>query len=168
MYDVIEMEDTNTTCIILEYVEGGELFDYIVAKGKLSHTEAAKFLRQILSALEYCHSCFVIHRGRKFYFCWHEDLKPENLLLDSQKNIKINDFGLSNVMTTGKFLTTSCGSPHYSSPEILLRKKYIGPEVDVWSVGNFLTGTKNCRCDLVCYGLRLLALGRRWVECSTE
>jgi len=111
------------------------LFDYIVAKGRLSHEESAKFLRQILSALEYCHETSVIHR----------DLKPENLLLDNHKNIKINDFGLSNVMTHGQFLQSSCGSPHYSSPEILQRTKYIGPEVDIWSVGVILyamvTGT---------------------------
>lgn len=66
------------------------------------------------------------------------DLKPENLLLDSNKNIKINDFGLSNFMDPGAFLTTHCGSPLYSPPEILLECKYIGPEVDMWAMGVIL------------------------------
>jgi len=82
----------------------------------------------MICALEYCHNSLVIHR----------DLKPENLLLDSDKNIKINDFGLSNVMKPGFFFQTSCGSPLYSSPEILMETNYVGPEVDVWSMGVIL------------------------------
>ena len=62
---------------------------------------------QIISGVEYCHRNMVVHR----------DLKPENLLLDSKCNVKIADFGLSNIMRDGHFLKTSCGSPNYAAPE---------------------------------------------------
>lgn len=63
---------------------------------------------QIVSGVEYCHRNMVVHR----------DLKPENLLLDSKCDVKIADFGLSNVMRDGHFLKTSCGSPNYAAPEV--------------------------------------------------
>jgi len=65
-------------------------------------------LVQIISGVEYCHRNMVVHR----------DLKPENLLLDSKWNVKIADFGLSNIMRDGHFLKTSCGSPNYAAPEV--------------------------------------------------
>uniref|UniRef100_A0A8R7PYV9 Protein kinase domain-containing protein n=1 Tax=Triticum urartu TaxID=4572 RepID=A0A8R7PYV9_TRIUA len=68
----------------------------------------------------------------------HCDLKPENLLLDSKYNVKLDDFGLSNVMHDGHFLKTSCGSPNYAAPEVFLGEFYAGPEVDVWSCGVIL------------------------------
>ena len=68
----------------------------------------------------------------------HRDLKPENLLLDQQENVKIADFGLSNMMTDGEFLRTSCGSPNYAAPEVISGKLYAGPEVDIWSCGVIL------------------------------
>ncbi|URE44609.1 SNF1-related protein kinase [Musa troglodytarum] len=84
--------------------------------------------KQIISGVEYCHRNMVAHR----------DLKPENLLLDSKCNVKIADFGLSNVMRDGHFLKTSCGSPNYAAPEVISGKLYAGPEVDVWSCGVIL------------------------------
>jgi len=78
--------------------------------------------------VEYCHRNMVVHR----------DLKPENLLLDSKLNVKIADFGLSNVMRDGHFLRTSCGSPNYAAPEVISGRLYAGPEVDVWSCGVIL------------------------------
>ncbi|KAK4409827.1 SNF1-related protein kinase catalytic subunit alpha KIN10 [Sesamum angolense] len=78
--------------------------------------------------VEYCHRNMVVHR----------DLKPENLLLDSKCNVKIADFGLSNIMRDGHFLKTSCGSPNYAAPEVISGKLYAGPEVDVWSCGVIL------------------------------
>ena len=89
--------------------QAGELFDYIVEKGRLLEDEARHFFQQIISGVEYCHRNMVVHR----------DLKPENLLLDSKMNIKIADFGLSNVMRDGHFLKTSCGSPNYAAPEVV-------------------------------------------------
>jgi serine/threonine protein kinase len=65
-------------------------------------------------------------------------LKPENLLLDKNKNIKIADFGMASLMEEGKLLETSCGSPHYASPEVVKGLKYNGTEADVWSCGVIL------------------------------
>ena len=127
LYEVIE---THTDIyVVMEYVKFGELFDYIVEKGRLQEEEARHFFQQvdyllyytiekllkplflclqIISGVEYCHRNMVVHR----------DLKPENLLLDAKKNVKIADFGLSNVMKDGHFLKTSCGSPNYAAPEV--------------------------------------------------
>ncbi|KAI5067635.1 hypothetical protein GOP47_0018163 [Adiantum capillus-veneris] len=126
LYEVI---DTPTDIyLLMEYVNSGELFDYIVEKGRLGEDEARRFFQQIISGVEYCHRNMVVHR----------DLKPENLLLDSKCNVKIADFGLSNVMRDGHFLKTSCGSPNYAAPEVISGKLYAGPEVDVWSCGVIL------------------------------
>ncbi|CAH9139280.1 unnamed protein product [Cuscuta epithymum] len=126
LYEVIET--TSDIYVVMEYVKSGELFDYIVEKGRLQEDEARKFFQQIISGVEYCHRNMVVHR----------DLKPENLLLDSKCNVKIADFGLSNVMRDGHFLKTSCGSPNYAAPEVISGKLYAGPEVDVWSCGVIL------------------------------
>jgi len=126
LYEVI---DTPTDIFLVnEYVSGGELFDYIVSKGRLSADEARNFFHQIVSGVEYCHFQKIVHR----------DLKPENLLLDANDNIKIADFGLSNLMRDGDFLRTSCGSPNYAAPEVISGHLYAGPEVDVWSCGVIL------------------------------
>jgi 5'-AMP-activated protein kinase catalytic alpha subunit len=126
LYEVI---DTPTDIFLVnEYVSGGELFDYIVSKGRLSSDEARNFFHQIVSGVEYCHFQKIVHR----------DLKPENLLLDNNLNIKIADFGLSNLMRDGDFLRTSCGSPNYAAPEVISGHLYAGPEVDVWSCGVIL------------------------------
>eukprot|EP01043_Picozoa_sp_COSAG02_P063418 COSAG02_NODE_8986_length_2372_cov_1.330840_2_plen_307_part_00 len=126
LYEVI---DTPTDIfVIMEYVSEGELFDYIVEKGRLSEDDGRKFFQQIISGVDYCHRRMVVHR----------DLKPENLLLDSDFNVKIADFGLSNMMKDGNFLKTSCGSPNYAAPEVISGKLYAGPEVDVWSCGVIL------------------------------
>lgn len=113
--------------MVLEYA-GGELFDYIVQHGKMAEEKARRFFQQIICAVEYCHRHKIVHR----------DLKPENLLLDENLNVKIADFGLSNIMTDGNFLKTSCGSPNYAAPEVINGKLYAGPEVDVWSCGVIL------------------------------
>ncbi|ESO03285.1 hypothetical protein HELRODRAFT_112211 [Helobdella robusta] len=114
--------------MVMEYVGGGELFDYIIKHGKLKESEARKFFQQIISGVDYCHRHMIVHR----------DLKPENLLFDKYQNVKIADFGLSNMMTDGEFLKTSCGSPNYAAPEVISGKLYAGPEVDVWSCGIIL------------------------------
>jgi len=126
LYEVI---DTPTDIfVIMEYVSGGELFDYIVMKGRLAENEARRFFQQILTGIEYCHHHMVVHR----------DLKPENLLLSAENNVKIADFGLSNLMADGCFLKTSCGSPNYAAPEVIRGDLYAGAEVDVWSCGVIL------------------------------
>lgn len=126
LYEVVET--ANDIYVVMEYVKSGELFDYIVEKGRLMEDEARHFFQQIISGVEYCHRNMVVHR----------DLKPENLLLDSRANVKIADFGLSNVMRDGHFLKTSCGSPNYAAPEVISGRLYAGPEVDVWSCGVIL------------------------------
>lgn len=114
--------------IVMEYVSGGELFNYITKHGKLNDNESRRFFQQIISGVDYCHRNMVVHR----------DLKPENLLLDSNQNVKIADFGLSNIMIDGDFLKTSCGSPNYAAPEVIAGKLYAGPEIDIWSCGVIL------------------------------
>lgn len=126
LYEVIETQ--TDIYLSMEYVNSGELFDHIVEKGRLNEDEARRFFQQIISGVEYCHRNMVVHR----------DLKPENLLLDSKYNVKIADFGLSNVMRDGHLLKTSCGSPNYAAPEVISGKLYAGSEVDVWSCGVIL------------------------------
>lgn len=126
LYEVIET--TTDIFVVMEYVKCGELFDHIVEKGRLQEEEARNFFQQIIAGVEYCHKNKVCHR----------DLKPENLLLDAKYNVKIADFGLSNIMQDGHLLKTSCGSPNYAAPEVISGKLYAGPEVDVWSCGVIL------------------------------
>jgi serine/threonine protein kinase len=132
LFEIIEDEEKDATYLVFEYVSGGELFNYIVSNGRLTETIARKFLRQIVSALEYCHFNLVVHR----------DLKPENLLLDENNNIKITDFGLANFITPNKF-QTFCGSLHYAAPEILQGQNYGGPPVDVYALGVILYSLVN-------------------------
>lgn len=125
LYEVIS---TPTDIIFVLEFAGGELFNYIVSNGRMSEARARRFFQQIISAVEYSHRLKIVHR----------DLKPENILLDNELNIKITDFGLSNEISDGDFLTTSCGSPNYAAPEVIRGGVYAGPEIDVWSSGVIL------------------------------
>jgi len=126
LYDVYE--NRKYLYLVLEHVSGGELFDYLVKKGRLTPKEARRFFRQIISALDFCHSHSICHR----------DLKPENLLLDDKNNIKVADFGMASLQPQGSMLETSCGSPHYACPEVIRGEKYDGTRADVWSCGVIL------------------------------
>lgn len=122
--------------LLLEYVPGGELFDYLVSRGALPPHEASSYFAQTLSGLRFLHGLGIVHR----------DLKPENLLLDAHKRIRIADLGMACLMKpidkpklpvehSGiessqlmayddelgdvKLLRTSCGSPHYAAPEVV-------------------------------------------------
>ncbi|KAG8851968.1 hypothetical protein FRB96_008983 [Tulasnella sp. 330] len=123
LYDVFEAD--NELFLLLEYIEGGELFDFLVSKGRLQPSEALRYFREIIQGVDYCH---------RFNIC-HRDLKPENLLLDKNKNIKIADFGMAALEISNGMLETSCGSPHYASPEIVAGKAYHGAASDIWSCG---------------------------------
>uniref|UniRef100_A0AAY4A0X3 Maternal embryonic leucine zipper kinase n=1 Tax=Denticeps clupeoides TaxID=299321 RepID=A0AAY4A0X3_9TELE len=128
LYHVIETH--SKIYMVLEYCPGGELFDYIIAKDRLSEEETRMFFRQIVSALAYVHSQGYAHR----------DLKPENLLIDEDHNLKLIDFGLCAKPKGGLNyeLMTCCGSPAYAAPELIQGKAYIGSEADVWSMGVLL------------------------------
>ena len=123
LYDV--KETASSLYIIMEYVQGKELFDYIVDKKRLSEIEACNFYQQIISGIEYLGKIRVVHR----------DLKPENLLLDNKKKIKIVDFGLSNIYPNNELLKTACGSPCYAAPEMINGELYKGLNADIWSSG---------------------------------
>lgn len=114
--------------MVLEYAAGGELFDLIARRERLDEQEARKLFQQIISSIEFSHLDKIAHR----------DLKPENLLLDENLNIRLIDFGLSNVMRDSVPLKTACGSPNYAAPEVISGMIYGGSEVDVWSCGIIL------------------------------
>ncbi|PHH81520.1 hypothetical protein CDD82_581 [Ophiocordyceps australis] len=111
--------------MLFEYVNGGQMLDYIISHGKLKEKQARKFSRQIASALDYCHRNSIVHR----------DLKIENILISKTGDIKIIDFGLSNLFSPRGHLKTFCGSLYFAAPELLQARAYTGPEVDVWSFG---------------------------------
>jgi len=114
--------------IVIQYIEGGELYDYAVSKDRLTEDEARVFWRQLVQGVQYMHSRGVVHR----------DLKLENIMLDKNKNVVIIDMGLSNEMRKDQYLSTFCGSSSYAAPEMFLCRRYKGPEVDVWSLGVIL------------------------------
>ncbi|XP_075052217.1 NUAK family SNF1-like kinase 2 [Mixophyes fleayi] len=126
IYEVFE--NSSKIVIVMEYASQGDLYDYISERQRLSEQEARRFFRQIVSAVQYCHANGIVHR----------DLKLENILLDENKNVKIADFGLSNIYHSDSYLQTYCGSPLYASPEIVNGRPYTGPEVDSWSLGVLL------------------------------
>jgi 5'-AMP-activated protein kinase catalytic alpha subunit len=126
LYEVVD--SPKYIFLIMGYASGGELFDYIVSHGRVKERDACRFFHQIMNGVDYCHGRNIIHR----------DLKPENLLLDSQQNIKIVDFGLGNIVRNGGLLKTACGSPCYAAPEMIAGKRYVGPLVDIWSMGVIL------------------------------
>ncbi|XP_037715418.1 MAP/microtubule affinity-regulating kinase 3-like [Drosophila subpulchrella] len=123
LFQVIESE--RSLYLVMEYASGGELFDHLVKNGRMKEPDARVLFRQLVSAIQYCHSKSVVHR----------DLKGENLLLDQHMNIKIADFGFSNTFDSNTPLESFCGSPPYAAPELFMGKKYSGPEADTWSLG---------------------------------
>ena len=119
--------------LILELITGGELFDRIVAAKKFDEPTARRYFQQLILGIYYCHQQGIAHR----------DLKPENLLLDGNDNLKISDFGLSNLQRGGAggggtLLQTVCGTPNYVAPEVLKEKGYNGITADIWSCGVIL------------------------------
>ena len=124
LYDVAFTEDQ--AFLIMEFAAGGDMFDLVRDGGAFDEVDARFYFRQLVSALEYCHCNFVVHR----------DLKLENLLLSKNKaTVKLADFGLSNRLVPGRPFETLCGSPQYTAPEVLCGSSYVGPASDVWSLG---------------------------------
>ncbi|KAF7724139.1 hypothetical protein EC973_001264 [Apophysomyces ossiformis] len=121
------LQDSTNVYFVTEYMAGGELFHLLTERGRFPEAEARTLFRQIIDALAWCHA----------HHIW--DLKPENILLDKEKkNVKLADFGMAAIQTPDSLLTTSCGSPHYASPEIVRGKSYDGLATDVWSCGAIL------------------------------
>ncbi|PVZ99284.1 hypothetical protein BB558_004702 [Smittium angustum] len=111
--------------LISELIVGKQLLEIIVRKGKLKESLAQHYSRQISSALMYLHKHSIVHR----------DLKIENIMVNSKNEIKLIDFGLSNLYSFRKLLKTFCGSLYFAAPELLEAKEYYGPEIDCWSFG---------------------------------
>lgn len=127
LYDV--WENHNELYLIMEYVEGGELFHYVEECRGLNEVESVYIFRQLVAAMLYCHRLHIHHR----------DLKPENILIDREsRRIKLVDFGMAALQPEGKKLTTACGSPHYAAPEVIKSRPYDGAQADVWSLGVIL------------------------------
>ncbi|KAK4509020.1 uncharacterized protein ATC70_007369 [Mucor velutinosus] len=127
VYDVLTEDDY--IYIVMEYVEGGELFDKIKQSKGLAEPTARRWFREIIEAVEYIHDNNIVHR----------DLKPENVLIDSTQRIRICDFGFGNVFKERhQVLSTYCGSPFYAAPEMVTATPYRGPPVDLWSCGVIL------------------------------
>ena len=138
-WDMFETE--RELCLVMELVDGGELFDYLVDNGPCSEPDARCIMRQLLQALQYLHSRNIVHR----------DLKPENILLEraphadgspssspAPPNVKIADFGLAKLVGEKKVTSTFCGTPQYFAPEVLeSRDSHRGYDsaCDLWSVG---------------------------------
>ncbi|KAG7275907.1 hypothetical protein CRUP_011357 [Coryphaenoides rupestris] len=123
LYQVMETKDM--LYIVTEYAKNGEMFEHLTSSGRMSEDEARKKFWQILTAVDYCHRHHIVHR----------DLKMENLLLDTNMNIKLADFGFGNFYNAGEPLATCCGSPPYAAPEVFEGKEYEGPQLDIWSLG---------------------------------
>jgi serine/threonine protein kinase len=111
--------------ILLEYINGRSVLDYVISHGQLRERQARKISRQIASALDYCHRNSIVHR----------DIKIENILISKTGDIKITDFWLSSLYTPGEHMNTFCGSSYFPAPELLEARPYFGPQVDVWNFG---------------------------------
>ncbi|KAI8385601.1 hypothetical protein BD560DRAFT_431009 [Blakeslea trispora] len=126
LYEMITTE--SAIHIISEYCPSGDLLDALTDAGRCSEIRVHKWFRQLADAIHYCHLRGIVHR----------DLKLENILLDSEDNVKICDFGFARFTQKNQYLETFCGSLSYSAPEVIMRKKYTGPETDIWSLGVIL------------------------------
>lgn len=127
LYEVVETP--KRMYLVMEYAGGGDLCSYVRNKKRLNEVEAAHIFSQVMDGIVYCHGMHVIHR----------DIKLDNILFDETGKIKVVDFGLSVwVQTMDTKLRLQCGSPSYTAPEIISKKPYVGPPVDVWSLGVLL------------------------------
>lgn len=129
-------ETTNHVYLVMEYCNGGDLADYLQAKGTLSEDTIAAFLRQIAAAMKVMNGKGIVHR----------DLKPQNLLLchdgktntpSTEMRLKIADFGFARFLNDGVMAATLCGSPMYMAPEVIMSLQY-DAKADLWSIGTIV------------------------------
>ena len=128
LYEILETP--RHIFIVMEYCEGGDIMNYILTRERLSENESLKFFHQLINALYYLHSQNIAHR----------DIKIDNLLLDSNYDLKLIDFGLSTKYSDDELLNQPCGTIVYAAPEVLDYKEYHGMLADVWSCGIVLYG----------------------------
>ncbi len=126
LHDVFDTEES--IVLALEYCTGGDLFELLLRQGRLPIPRAREYFVQLAKALYVCHKRGVCHR----------DLKPENILISSDGKLKIADFGMSGLLNPASLLETSCGSPQYCAPEVLLGQRYSGSAGDTYSLGIIL------------------------------
>jgi len=124
LLDVIEND--RAICLVMELGTGGDLFQLVQQKGRLSLDESWHIFRQLVSAVSYIHSKGFVHR----------DIKPENVFVsENHETVMLGDFGFADVWSSFKELKEGVGSLNYCSPEIVCGHSYTGPEVDIWSLG---------------------------------
>nr|XP_042129582.1 sperm motility kinase 2B-like isoform X2 [Peromyscus maniculatus bairdii]XP_042129583.1 sperm motility kinase 2B-like isoform X2 [Peromyscus maniculatus bairdii] len=126
LYQIINT--TVNTYLVMEHASGGRLLDQIQEDGHLQEEEAHRIFQQIGSAVHYCHSKGVVHG----------DLRPENILVDGEGNVKLSDFGLGVQVSPGQKLHSFFCSLPFCAPELLQGKDYDGPAADMWSLGVLL------------------------------
>lgn len=126
LFEVIETE--SNIWLVSELCSGGELYDYVVERGTIPEPEARIIFGQLCLAIAHIHSQGVVHR----------DLKLENILLDAQRNVKLSDFGFTREFESRMYMDTRCGTTAYAAPEMLADKRYLGQEIDIWSLGIIL------------------------------
>lgn len=120
--------DENHFYLIMDYCQGGSLYEHIVSGQQIREPQAALVFRQIVNAIMFIHQHGVVHR----------DLKPQNILITKFPQIKVSDFGLCGFLNEDKKMKTFCGSPCYSAPECLNHIQYDGTLSDMWSLGVIL------------------------------
>jgi len=120
------LHDDNHYFIVSEFLQGGELYNYLVDKGSLSEDEVRDIVQQLYLALNYMHKNKIVHR----------EIKPENILIDSKEDmsIKLTDFGFAEIRKENEKMSLKLGSPIYMAPEVTLGDEY-DEKVDVWSAG---------------------------------
>lgn len=120
------LHDDTHYFIVSEFLQGGELYNYLVDKGSLSEDEVKDIVQQLYLALNYMHKNKIVHR----------DIKPENILIDSKEDmsIKLTDFGFAEIRKENEKMSLRLGSPIYMAPEVTLGDEY-DEKVDVWSAG---------------------------------
>jgi 5'-AMP-activated protein kinase, catalytic alpha subunit len=144
LWEVLETEQY--IGMVMEYASGGELFGHILAKKYLKEPEASKYFTQLLIGVDYLHYQGIVHR----------DLKLENLLLDKDRNLIITDFGFANrfSMETDDLLSTSCGSPCYAAPELVVNDVLFHNVVVCRRSSRYL----ELWCYFICHFVRLFTI----------